>query len=98
VVLLFFFLPVFSERKTMSQFVFETGSFHPAKRKEFVTLAEVWGFVTSLRDEGKLVDVVCCDENGEILNPPYHNEQTPGLIEEKIDGSDQPRMWLLQIR
>lgn len=85
-------------RTNRSPFVFETGSFHPAKKKEFETLAEVWGFVTSLRDTGKLADVVCCDENGEILDPPYYNEQIPGLIEEKIDGFDQPRMWLLQIR
>lgn len=77
-------------------FKFETGICHPAPHKTFTTLAEVWSFVKSLDDAKTLVDVICCTETGDIVSPPYSNEDTPALIEERVDGSTEPRRWMLQ--
>lgn len=74
-----------------------TGGYHPAPDMEFNSIAQVWGVIRYLDTMKRLVDIVCCDANtNRILKAPYNETMTVGIIEEKVEGSDQPRRWILQ--
>ena len=81
----------------MSVFIFESGSFHECPAMAFSELSEVWNFVQELKDTNTLINVVCCTESGEIVDPPYTNCNIPGIIEQRVDGYETPRMWTLKI-
>jgi len=79
---------------------YSTGAYHSAPDMLFENVLEAWGVVQYLHAMGRLIDVVCCTEDGDIVSPPYDNSQIPGIIEERIADRvgthPEPRRWILQ--
>lgn len=75
---------------------YTVGLYHPAPDMRFKSLSEVWKFIEELRAINCLVDVVCCNDAGDILDAPYDNSMIPGIIEEKVGVHSEPRRWILQ--
>lgn len=76
-----------------------TGGYHPAPDMEFNSIAQVWGVIRYLDAVKRLVDIVCISDagqDGQILAAPYNETMIVGIFEEKVEGSDQPRRWILQ--
>lgn len=80
-------------------FKYITGGYHPAPDMELASTAQVWGIIRYLDTMKRLVDIVCISDAGRdgiILTAPYDESMIVGIFEEKVEGSDQPRRWILQ--
>ena len=78
-----------------NSFVFEPGLFHNAPSMRFGFVSQIWHWISTLEKQGKLKDVICADEKGDILDPPYDNSQIPHMVEENVEESSEPRWWML---
>lgn len=78
---------------------YSTGGYHSAPDMELASTAQVWGIIRYLDTVKRLVDIVCISDagqDGQILSAPYNETMTVGIFEEKVEGSGQPRRWILQ--